>query len=176
MKTVKLLDQEGTALINDPANVVILQKLVVAEHSISELATELNQPTLKMWRRMQKLIKTNLVELVQTKKVGNLEKKMYRATATYYTPHQYFNPKPKDPNLQEALNIYSDIQKEMMTALLTLGDVPKEADPTDFSLFANMQVFVQTCSKSTTQAKIAELKQKLDKFRQQSRYLEKLAV
>jgi hypothetical protein len=64
----------------------------------------------------------------------------------------------------------------MMTALLTLGDVPKEADPTDFSLFANMQVFVQTCSKSTTQAKIAELKQKLDKFRQQSRYLEKLAV
>jgi hypothetical protein len=173
MKTVKLLDQEGTSLIYDALNQAILLKLVAEEHSISELSAELSQPPLKLWRRMQKLAKANLVELTQTKKVGNLEKKMYRATAVWFTPYQYFNLKPKDPNLKEAFDIYSEMQKEMMTTLLTLGDIPKEADPSDFSLYANMHIFVQLCSKPATQTKISELEKKLAKFRQQSRYIDK---
>ncbi len=171
MKTVKLLDQEGTALIYDALNQAILNKLVADEHSISELSAELNQPPLKLWRRMQKLAKANLVELAQTKKVGNLEKKMYRSTAVWFTPHQYFSITPKNPDLKEAFEIYSGIQKEMMLALLALGDVPKEAEPSDFSLYANMQVFVQLCSKPVTQTKIVELEKKLAKFRQQNKFL-----
>jgi len=164
MKVAKLLDAKATTLISDPLNQTILKNLVDSEYSVSELAAKLELPTLKLWRRMQQLLKASLVELSSSKKVGNLEKKLYRATATWYVPHQYFEFKPKDQNLQAAYSIYSDIQKSMMSVLSEFNEVPKGADPIDFSLFANMQAFVQVCGKSATQAKIEKLKQKLTLF------------
>ncbi len=168
MKLIKFLDQEGTTLVSDPTNQVILKNLVADEHSISELATKLNLPTLKLWRRIQKLDKANLVEVCRTEKVGNIEKKLYRTTATWFAPTQYFEFKPKDPNLKAAFEIYSDIQKNMMARITTLGDIPKDADPIDYSLYANMQAFAQVCGKPTTQAKILELEQNLAKFQTRS--------
>ncbi len=74
MKLVKFLDQKGTILVLDPLNQTLLKNLVVSEASISELAAKLNLPTLKLWRRMQKLLKANLIEIVRTEKVGNIKK------------------------------------------------------------------------------------------------------
>jgi predicted ArsR family transcriptional regulator len=173
MKVVKVLNQEATTLVYDPLNQAILTKLVASEGAVSDLAGELNQPTLKVWRRMQKLIKANLVELVRTKKVGNTEKKLYRSSATWFVPYQYFNLKPKDANLQRAFEVYSDIQKDMMATLLASGDVPQEAEPTDFSLFMHMQAFVEACEKPATQKKISDLEEALVQFRQQCKYLER---
>ncbi|MGD6853419.1 MAG: ArsR/SmtB family transcription factor, partial [Candidatus Bathyarchaeia archaeon] len=102
MKLVKVLDKESEKLVADPTNQAILKELVTAQHSISELSTQLNIPTLKLWRRIQKLQKANLVEVTSTQKVGNLEKKYYRSTATWFAPQQYFNFKPKNPKLKEA--------------------------------------------------------------------------
>ncbi|MGB9842289.1 MAG: hypothetical protein ACPLKZ_06150 [Candidatus Bathyarchaeales archaeon] len=164
MKLVKFLDQKGTVLVSDPLNQTILKNLVMSEYSISELSAKLNLPTLKLWRRMQALLKANLVELCRTVKIGNIEKKLYRATATGYVPQQYFDFKPKDANLQEAFKIYSDIQKRIMLRLAAFGDVPKEADPVDFALFANMQAFTQTCVETATHAKLAELEKKLAEY------------
>ena len=173
MKLLKLLDQQSATLVSDPINQAILKELVKSEHSVSDLAPTLNLPTLKLWRRIQKLVKANLVELTRTEKIGNIEKKLYRATATWFAPQQYFDFKPKDPNLKEAFEIYSDIQKNIMVKVSTFGDIPKDADPIDFSLYANMQAFAQVCGKPTTQAKIVELEEKLAKFTEQSAYLEK---
>ena len=94
---MKMLDQEGTNLLSGPTNQTILRELVTSERSISELAAQFNLPTLNLWRRMQKLLKANMVELTRTQKVGNLEKKLYRATATWFAPQQYFTFTPKDP-------------------------------------------------------------------------------
>ncbi len=164
MKLVKFLDQKGTVLVSDPLNQIILKNLVLSEYSISELSSKLNLPTLKLWRRMQKLLKSNLVELSRTEKVGNMEKKLYRATATSYVPQQYFDFKPKDANLQEAFEIYSAIQKKIMLKVSAFGDVPREADPVDFALFASMYAFTQTCIEPATHAKLAKLEEKLAKF------------
>jgi hypothetical protein len=172
MKLAKLLDQEGSNLVSDPFNQAILKELVYNEHSVSDLAQKLNLPTLKLWRRMQKLLKANLVELTKTEKVGNIEKKLYRATATWFAPQQYFDFKPKDPNLKAAYEIHSEIQKKMMNKILSFGDIPKEADPIDFSLFANMQAFAQICGTAEIQTKISELKVRLADFEKQSGYLE----
>jgi hypothetical protein len=111
MKLVKMLDQEGTALVSDPINLSILTKLVTNELSITDLSTELNQPHLKIWRKMQKLLKANLVELTQTKKVGNIEKKITRQPPP---PSRLTIPLPKTqrPYSAKAYEIYSDIQKE----------------------------------------------------------------
>ncbi len=173
MKLVKIVDQEGSNLVSDPINQKILLELVSTEQSVKALAEKFNLPTLNMWRRMQRMQKAKMVELIRTEKVGNIEKKLYRATATWYAPQQYFNFKPKDPNLQEAFAIYSEIQNSLMQELTTLNEVPKNADAIDYSLFANMTAFASVSSKPATQAKIAKLKSELAKFQQGSGYLQK---
>ncbi|NLE04037.1 MAG: hypothetical protein GX638_04435 [Crenarchaeota archaeon] len=164
MKLIKLLDQEGTTLVSDAINQNILRILVSSESSVSELSRTLNIPTLKLWRRIQKLLQENLIELTSTQKVGNLEKKLYRATATQYIPYQYFNYQPKDANLKKAYKIYFEIQKQMMSATAAYGDVPKGADPIDYTLFVQMQTFTQLCGDAEIQNKIISLKEKLEKY------------
>jgi DNA-binding Lrp family transcriptional regulator len=164
MKLIKVMDKEGEKLVADPTNTTILRELVTAEHSAAELAEKLKIPTLNVWRRMQKLQKAKLIEHTTTQKVGNLEKKLYRSTATYFTPQQYFNFTPKNPALTEAFELYNQIQRKMMTQTATYDDVPKDADPVDYAFFVNMMVFADVCSQPDVQAKIIELKNKLSKF------------
>lgn len=168
MKLVKFLDREGQNLISDGTNLTILRELVTAEYSPSELSQKLNLPTLNVWRHMQKLEKAKLIEHTGTQKVGNLEKKRYRSAATYFAPNQYFNFTPKDPALTEAFAIYNNIQSKMMAKAAAYGDIPKDADPVDFSFFVNMLVFADVCGEPDVQAKIVELKRKLEKFNQKA--------
>jgi len=169
MKLIKLLDQRGTLLVSDTLNQTILKNLVMSEYSASEMAAKLSMPTLKLWRRMQKLLKANLVELSRTEKVGNLEKKLYRATATGYVPQQQFlELQPKDASLKEAFELYSQIQNKMMAVLSGFGDVPKEVYPTDYAMFASMYAFAEVFAESSTQARLLELKAKLAQYQGQS--------
>jgi len=171
MKLLKFLDQKGTVLVSDPLNQTILKNLVLSEYSVSELAKKLSMPTLKMWRRMQKLVRANLVEIARTACVGNMEKKMYRAVAAgFISEHQYFELKPKDSKLKDAFKIYSDIQIKIATKMSMFGDVPEKADPVDFAIFASMHAFVQVCTDPATQAKLVALEEKLAKFQMQSNF------
>jgi len=169
MKLVKLLDQEGNKIVSDPFNQIILKELVEKEQSVSQLSEKLNIPTLKLWRRVQKLLKADLVELASTEKVGNLEKKLYRSTATWFAPQQYFNYQPKNPDLKTAFIIYQDIQKQLMLEVSAFGEVPQKADPFDYSMYANMQAFAQVCGKPEVQTKIRELQIQLEKFKHQNK-------
>jgi DNA-binding Lrp family transcriptional regulator len=169
MKLVKFLDQKGTILVSDPLNQTILKNLVQSEYSITELAQKLNIPTLKLWRRMQKLQKANLVDLSRTEKVGNIERKIYRASATGYVPQQqYLEFKPKNPNLQSAFEIYTGIQREIMTKTAVYGEIPKDANAVDFSFFATMQAFVQLFMEPTTRKKLEDLAEKIMKYQQET--------
>lgn len=173
MKLMKVLDQQGTNLVADPTNQTILRELVTSERSISELAIQLNLPTLNLWRRMQKLLKGNMVELTRTEKVGNLEKKLYRATATWYAPQEFFTFKPKDPNLKEAFEVYQGIQKSLILQMSTFNEIPQDIDPVDFSLFANMQAFADVCGQPQTQTLIADLQSKLSNYKRLNSQLKK---
>jgi len=165
MKLIKVLDPEGQKLVSEVTNLTLLHELVTAELSVSDLAIKLNISTLNVWRRMQKLEKAKLIELTGTEKVGNIEKKLYRSTAAYFTPQQYFNFTPKDASLTEAFAIYNNIQNKMMAKATAYGDIPKDADPVDFSFFVNMLVFADVCGRPDVQAKIIELKEKLAQFK-----------
>jgi len=173
MKLIKFLNQEGTNLLSDSTNQTILTLLVSSEYSVSELSAKLKLPTLKTWRRMQKLANANLVELSRVEKVGNIEKKFYRATSTWFSPQQFFNFKPKDANLIAAFEIYSNFQKNLIAKILELDEVPKGADPIDFSLFANMQAFAQVWGDSAAPEKMLELKHRLSKYKESKNFLEK---
>lgn len=166
MKMVKILDSKEIILVSDALNQIVLQKLVTAPYSVAELSRELNIPVLKIWRRMQGLMKAKLVEVSGVEKVGNLEKKFYRATALRYDlAQQFFEPKLNDPNLRAALGIYAKIQNEMNAALSTFDNcIPKEGDLNDFAIYALMQAFVQVFEKPTTHKSMQEIKQMLANF------------
>ncbi|NLF89294.1 winged helix-turn-helix transcriptional regulator [Candidatus Bathyarchaeota archaeon] len=74
MKLIRFLNQEGQNLISDPTNLTILRELVNTDLSVSDLAIKFNLPTLKVWRRIQKLEKAQLIELTGTQKNGNNSK------------------------------------------------------------------------------------------------------
>ena len=166
MKMVKILDAKSTVLVSDALNQIVLQKLVASELSITELSRELNVPVLKLWRRIQRLMAAKLVEVSGAEKVGNLEKKLYRATALKYDlPIQFFEPKLNDSTLEAAFGIYAKIQNEINASLSTFDkDIPKEGDPTDFAIYAHMQAFVNVFERTTTQISIQEMKQMLAEF------------
>lgn len=166
MKMLKILDAKGIILISDALNQLIIQKLVTSQYSITELARELNISPLKLWRRMQRLTAAKLVEVSGVVKVGNLEKKLYRATSLKYdVPQAFVMPKLTDSNLKAALGLYSEIQSEMTIILSKFDDkIPKKGDPTDFTIYAFMQAFVQVFDKSTTQGSIQEMKKMLSNF------------
>ncbi|NLF89293.1 hypothetical protein GX563_10790 [Candidatus Bathyarchaeota archaeon] len=54
----------------------------------------------------------------------------------------------------------------MMRKAAAYGDIPKDTDPVDFSFFVNMMVFADVCGEPDMQAKIMELKDKLEKYKQ----------
>jgi hypothetical protein len=167
MKMVKTLDAKGMALASDALNQIVLQKLVARPYSVSELSRELSIPALKLWRRIQRLSKAKLVEVTGAEKVGNLEKKLYRATALRYdvTP-QFFKPKLNNPNLKAAFELYINIQKEVTKILSTFdNDIPKQGDPTDFAIYAHLQTFVQSFEKQSIQTNICQIKKMLANFK-----------
>jgi DNA-binding Lrp family transcriptional regulator len=145
MKLIKMLDQQNASLVTDTVNQIILKELVNQQQSISELSEKIDVPTLKLWRRIKKLQKAGLVEQTGAEKKNNLEIKLYRSTATYFAPQQFFNFKPKDPDLKAAFEIYSET--------------------TDYSIYVNMQIFADVCGKPEIQTKIIELKEKLAKYK-----------
>jgi DNA-binding Lrp family transcriptional regulator len=165
MKLLRVLDGPETALASDRLNQVILRELVTSEYSVTELARRLNVSTLKLWRRMQKLVAADLIELSATKKSGNIEKKLYRATAANYVSAQLLDYKPKDPRLSEAFEVYSNIQQSMRALLSGTYEIPKEADPIDFAIYANMRAFAQVCGRRDVQERISQLDKKLADYK-----------
>jgi hypothetical protein len=170
MKLIKMLDPQSAILITDVINQLILKELVNQPQSVSDLTLKLNLPTLKLWRRIQKLQKADLIEQTGTQKKGNLEKKLYRSTAAYFAPQQFLTFKPKNPELKTAFEIYSEIQNSMMAKIAAYNEVPQDADPVDYSLYVNMAVFADICGRPAVQARIVELESQLAKFKEQGGY------
>jgi DNA-binding Lrp family transcriptional regulator len=165
MKLVRVLDGSETALASDRLNQLILKELVESEYSVTELARRLGLPTLRLWRRMQRLLAANMIELSAIKKSGNIEKKLYRATAASYVPAQLWDFKSKNPRLSETFEIYSRIQKSMMTLLSNVNEIPKGANPSDYAMYASMKAFAQVCGKPDVQESISELQKKLSEYK-----------
>jgi len=157
MKMIKVLDAKATTLVSDALNQRILKELVMAPHSVSDLSRKLNVPVLKIWRRIQHLTEAKLIEVAGSRKIGNLEQKLYRATATQFVPQQLFQVKP---------SAYSKIQGEMLKIFSSFDDIPKEGDPTDLVLYAQMLSFAEVFEKPGVQESIVEIKEHLANFRQ----------
>jgi len=164
MKLLRMLNGDETALVSEVKNQLILRELVYSECSVGELARRVRIPEVTLWKHLQKLLAVGLVEVTQVKKVGNLEKKFYRSTAANFIPAQFMSPKPKDPRLLEAFNVYSQIQQMTMASQALNFEIPEGVNPVDYAFYAGLKTFVQVNKDPEFQRKVAELEGKLSEY------------
>lgn len=96
-----------------------------SEYAVAELSRKLSIPPLKTWRRIQKLVEAKLVEAARVDVIKNLEKKVYRATATNFVSRQFFDLKPNDGRRGRAFKTYLEIQAQLMSKMSAFSYIPK---------------------------------------------------
>jgi DNA-binding Lrp family transcriptional regulator len=168
MILVKVLDAQTTALISDLRSQLILRELVASEYSVTELSNRLNIPAVTLWKRMQKFEAAGLVEVTAVKKSGNLERKMYRATAANFVPFQMLSSRPKDRRLSEAFDVYSEIQKMALALQSQSFNIPEGTNPVDYAQYVGMKSMVVLQKAPDFQRKIVELGRKLSEYESKS--------
>lgn len=164
MKLLKMLDADETMLVSDVKNQLILKELVFSEYSVRELARRVRIPEVTLWKHLQKLFAAGLVEVSEVKKVGNIEKKLYRATAANFIPSQFMSSRPKDTQLLEAFGIYSQIQRMIMALQARSFEIPEGADPVDFAFYMGLKAFVEVNKNPEYHKRVAELDGKLSDY------------
>jgi len=168
MKRLMILNEEGTLLLSDVLNQRILRELVLAPHSTTELSRRLGIPPVKVWRRVSKLLDARVVEQSKVDHVGNLEKKVYRATALKYLPNEFLQFEPRNRSLKEAFRLYAEIQQEIMKDIGVSNELPESAsmDPIDYGVYADLKGFCRTMLSPRMQAKILRLDKQLAECRE----------
>lgn len=164
MKLLHVMDDRSTAMLYDLTYQRMLMELVASERSVTELSRKLSIPVVTAWKRMQKLLGSGLVEVAEVRRSGNVEAKMYRATAARYVPAQLLAARPRDPVLREAAEIYSQIQGMGLALMAKTPEVPLDADPYDYAVYANLRVFVEVNRLPGYSKKLAELEEKLSRY------------
>lgn len=158
-----VLDQKGTLLLSDILNQCIIRELVISPYSSTELSRKLRMPAVKMWRRLSKLLAAKVIEQIKVDHVGNLEKKVYRATALRYIPQDLLHFEPKNKSLQEAFRSYAAIQQESMKDLAVSNEIPESSsiDPIDYGVYSDLRGFCRVMLAPQTQAMIQRLDKQL---------------
>ena len=164
MKLIRMLDADETVLVSEVKNQLVLKELVYSEYSVRELAKRVRIPEVTLWKHLQKLLAANLVEVSQVKKVGNLEKKLYRATAANFIPAQFMNPRPKDPRLLGAFESYSQIQQMIMAVQARSFEIPVDVNPVDYAFYMGLKAFVEVNKNPEFHRRVAELEVKLSEY------------
>lgn len=164
MKTVMVLGDNGSELLLDALNQRIARELVFSEYTVAELSRKLHIPAVKTWRRIQKLVEAKVVEVARIDVMQNLEKKVYRATATMFVPRQFFDLKPSDERLGRAFNTYLEIQRQLMSRMSAFSEIPKGANPIDFSIYASVKTSCQHFLDPELKEKFLRLEREISEF------------
>ncbi len=170
MKTVIIMDDRASELLLDGLNQRVVRELVFSEYGIAELSRKLNVPPLKIWRRIQKLVDAKVVEVARVDTIRNLEKKIYRATATNFVARQFLDLKPKDRALGNAFRTYLEIQGQLMRRVSSLADIPKGVDPIDFTIYAAVKSYCQVFLDPKLEEKLRRLERDIAEFEQAQKF------
>lgn len=117
---------------------------------------------------MQKLESAGQIEVSRVKRSGNIETKLYRATAASYVPRQFLEFKSGDPRLLGAFAVFSEFQKRFAALMAESNEVPPGADPVDYAFYVSMRAFAQVHGEPKARERVSELKRKLGEFERPS--------
>ncbi|MHB8566961.1 MAG: hypothetical protein ACYC7D_12260 [Nitrososphaerales archaeon] len=168
MKRLVILDERGSLLLSDALNQRIIRQLVLSPFSTTELSRKLGISPVKTWRRVSKLLEARLIELCKVDHVGNLEKKLYRASAIRYVPLEFLHFEPKSKPLKEAYKSYLEIQQEGMKNILGSNEIPQSAvvDPIDYGVYADLKDYCRVLRNPRTQAILRHLDRQLSECKE----------
>ena len=123
---------------------------------------------MKTWRRITKLLEAKIVEQCEVKLVGNMEKKIYRATALRYFPAEYLNFEPKNKELKDAYKLYSEITNESLKRTLSANEIPGSMafDVVDYGVYTDLRNFCRAMLDPKIQSVLKRLENKLSECKQ----------
>ena len=95
--------------------------------------------------------------------IGNLEKKIYQATALRYIPAEYLNFEPKNKELRDAYKLYSELTNESLKRTLSSNEIPKSmaSDAVDYGVYTDLKDFCHAMLDPKTQSALKRLENKL---------------
>lgn len=76
-----ITDLDSLKVMANPLRVRLLQELAAQAASAKELAARLGEGQTKLYRHLELMCRHGFIEVVQTRSVGGLEERQYRATA-----------------------------------------------------------------------------------------------
>lgn len=157
------MGMDDAAILFDALNQRIIRELVFAPLSASDIARKLNIPPVKAWRRLSELLKAGCVELNETVRHGNIEKKLYRATALKYVIPEFLSFDPENDSIREAYRLYAKIQEDIVQNIMKENDVPssKEVGVVDLGVYADLRTFCETMLSQRTRDLLGKLEEKL---------------
>jgi DNA-binding Lrp family transcriptional regulator len=159
MKLVMVIDEKTSTLFSDHVNRAIIRELVFRERSVSGLADIMKMKTVNVWRRVAKMKEAGIVRLSRTERVGNLEKKLYRASAMLFVPAQPLQFEPKNENLKQALAIYTGFQINLIKSMMGT-EIPDDADDlVDRAIRAELESFVKTALNKETRDELEKIRE-----------------
>jgi len=163
MKRVLVLDEKGSRLLYDPFNLKILRILIQSEMSATELSRKLGIPVVKAWRRLARMEKQGIVELRRVVKVGNLEKRIYGASALRYIPAEILSIFTSDPDLKKAYLLFLEIQRKLLERQNTV-EMSAKKNLLDFYICSDLLGFVETMQSEETLKKLKEVRYYLEEY------------
>ncbi|BCU69940.1 ArsR/SmtB family transcription factor [Stygiolobus caldivivus] len=147
MQRMMFLKEEQIKLILDPLNYKILELLINEELNPTQISQKLDIPIPTVWRRLNKLEKGGLIEVVKVTRLNNIRSKFYRAKAVYYSFPITFKVSPKDEKVKEIYERFTKILTEIYGLIGKYNTIPPGVDPIDYSVLldviANLEVVLE---------------------------------
>jgi len=164
MKLVMVIDEKTSALFSDHVNRAIIRELIFSERSVSGLADIMKTQIVNVWRRVAKMQEAGIIRLSRTERVGNIEKKFYRATAILFVPAQPLNFEPKNENLKQALAIYTGFQMNLYKSMMST-EIPDDADDlVDRAIYKELESFVKLTLNQETRDELEKIRELLGRI------------
>lgn len=163
MKRIMVVDGRTSAILQDPLNQRILRQLVASELSVKKISRILDEPSLKIWRRIRSLKGKGLVEEAGVLRVRNLDVKLYRATAARYISRDSLDYEPEEVTLKQAYALFRAIQSEILDVLYRYDPVPANVNPIDFCVATDLYAYAKVMTREDTQRKLSAMLSLLEK-------------
>lgn len=155
MKRLMITTDKQTRLLSDQINNQIVRKLVYDDLSVSELSKLTKTSVVKVWRRVQGLKKEGLVEQTASKRIANLEKKMFRATAVRYLPPRA--PEFRSDYLTLSQQKFAKIRTEYLRIAQEMNEIPKDMNPIDYAVAVDLYATSKIYTNSKIQQELREI-------------------
>ena len=154
-ETYEINDLAVVRLLSDPLKLHILQAFADSAKTTKQVATELGEPVTKLYRHVDALRDSKLLEVVgERQKRGTIERTFQAVARRFEVDHSLFGGESADSAADAVREVLRGSESEILKALANLGD---DQD--------SRMVFARVRGKASPD-KIAELQESLNEWMQ----------